>query len=152
LINRRENNKMSKFSAFMKANKKVKENEKFAPTASLLGSDGKPVRWEFRHITSKENEELRDANTIEVQVMGKPNLFRPKLITSKYLMAMIVKSTVFPDLYDKELQDSYGVMTPEDLVYAMVDNAGEMQDFQLWMQKFQGFTKSLDEKVDEAKN
>jgi len=84
--------------------------------------------------------------------MGKPNLFRPKLITSKYLMAMIVKSTVFPDLYDKELQDSYGVMTPEDLVYAMVDNAGEMQDFQLWMQKFQGFTKSLDEKVDEAKN
>lgn len=83
---------------------------------------------------------------------GKPNLFRPKLITSKYLMAMIVKSTVFPDLYDKELQDSYGVMTPEDLVYAMVDDAGEMQDFQLWMQKFQGFTKSLDEKVDEAKN
>ena len=34
---------MSKFSAFMKANKKVKENEKFAPTASLLGSDGTPV-------------------------------------------------------------------------------------------------------------
>lgn len=62
---------MSKFSAFMKANKKVKENEKFAPTASLLGSDGTPVRWEFRHISSKENEELRDANTIEVQVTGK---------------------------------------------------------------------------------
>lgn len=55
--------------------------------ASLLGSDGTPVRWEFRHISSKENEELRDANTIEVQVTGKPNLFRPKLITSKYLMA-----------------------------------------------------------------
>jgi hypothetical protein len=34
---------MSKFSAFMKANKKVKENEEFAPTASLLGSDGTPV-------------------------------------------------------------------------------------------------------------
>ena len=143
---------MSKFSAFMKANKNVKENEEFAPTTSLLGSDGTPVRWEFRHISSNENDKLRDENTIEVQVTGKPNLFRPKLITSKYLMAMIVKSTVFPDLYDKELQDSYGVMTPEDLVYAMVDDAGEMQDFQLWMQKFQGFTKSLDEKVDEAKN
>ncbi len=143
---------MSKFSAFMKENKKVKENEKFAPTASLIGGDRTPIRWEFRHITSKENEALRDANTIEVQVTGKPNLFRPKLNTSKYLMDMIVKATVFPDLYDKELQDSYGVMTPEDLVYAMVDDAGEMQDFQLWMQKFQGFTKSLDEKVDEAKN
>lgn len=143
---------MSKFSVFMKENKKVKENEKYAPTASLIGSDGTPVRWEFRHITSKENEALRDANTIEVQMIGKPNLFRPKLNTSQYLMDMIVKSTIFPDLYDKELQDSYGVMTPNDLVYAMVDDAGEMQDFQLWMQKFQGFTKTLDEKVEEAKN
>nr|DAH43925.1 MAG TPA: tail assembly chaperone protein [Caudoviricetes sp.] len=145
-------NKMSKFSVFMKQNKVQKNNEKYAPTESLIDANGKAVNWEFRHITSKENEELRDANTIDVQVTGKPNLYRPKLNTSKYLMAMIVKSTVYPDLYDKELQDSYGVMTPEDLVYAIVDDAGEMQDFQLWMQKFQGFTKSLDEKVDEAKN
>ena len=56
------------------------------------------------------------------------------------------------DLYDKELQDSYGVMTPEDLVYAMVDDAGEYQRLSVWLQKFQGFDKSMDEKVDEAKN
>lgn len=143
---------MSKFSAFMKANKKIKENAKFAPTTSLIGADGKPLRWEFRHIPSKENDKLREANTVEVQVTGKPNVFRQKLNTSNYLMAMIVASTVYPDLYDRELQDSYGVMTPEDLVYAMVDDSGELQDFQLWMQNFQGFTKSLDEKVDEAKN
>lgn len=43
-------------------------------------------------------------------------------------------------------------MTPEELLYAMVDNAGEYQDFTVWMQKFQGFTKNLDDKVDEAKN
>ena len=65
---------------------------------------------------------------------------------------MIVTATVFPDLYDKELQDSYGVMTPEELLYAMVDDAGEYQEFTLWMQKYQGFTKSFEEKVDEAKN
>ena len=143
---------MSRFSSFMKANKQVKENEKFAPTASLLGSDGTPVRWEFRHITSKENEALRDSCTIEVPVKGKPNLYRPKVKTAEYLAKMIVASTVYPDLYDKELQDSYGVMTPEELLYAMVDNAGEYQDFTVWMQKFQGFTKNLDDKVDEAKN
>lgn len=143
---------MSKFSRFMKANKIAKPNEKYAPTTTLQDENGKPLKWEFKQITSKENEALRDSCTIEVPVKGKPNLYRPKVKTAEYLMAMIVKSTVFPDLYDKELQDSYGVMTPEDLVYAMVDDAGEMQDFQLWMQKFQGFTKSLDEKVDEAKN
>ena len=130
---------MSKFAKFMKANKVTKANEKYAPTASLLDENGKPLEWEFRQITSKENDALREACTVEVQVTGKPNLFRPKTDTA-------------PDLYDKELQDSYGVMTPEDLVYAMVDNAGEYQDFVIWMQNYQGFTKSFDEKVDEAKN
>lgn len=143
---------MSKFSQFMKANKVEKKNEQYAPTSTLIGPDGTPLRWEFRHINSKENEILRDSCTIEVQVTGKPNLFRPKLNTSQYLSKMIVLSTVSPDLYDVELQDSYGVKTPEELVYAMVDDAGEYQDFTLWMQRFQGFTKSLDDKVEEAKN
>lgn len=143
---------MSKFSQFMKANKVEKKNEQYAPTTTLIGSDGTPLRWEFKHITSKENETLRDSCTVEVQVTGKPNLFRPKLNTSQYVSKMIVASTVSPDLYDAELQDSYGVKTPEELVYAMVDGAGEYQDFTVWMQRFQGFTKSLDDKVDEAKN
>ena len=143
---------MSKFSRFMKANKIAKKNEQYAPTTTLQDENGDPLKWEFKQITSKENEDLRDSCTIEVQVKGKPNLFRPKVKTAEYLAKMIVASTVYPDLYDKELQDSYGVMTPEDLLYAMVDNAGEYQEFTLWMQKFQGFTKGLDEKVDEAKN
>lgn len=143
---------MSKFTAFMKANKKVKENEHYAPTDSLIGSDGTALRWEFRHLTSKENEALREAATYDVQVTGKPNLYRPKLNTSKYLADMIVAATVVPDLYDAELQDSYGVKTPTDLLFALVDNPGEYQDLETWMQKFQGFTKSLDDKVEEAKN
>lgn len=143
---------MSKFTRFMKANKIVKLNEKYAPTSSLQDDGGNPLEWEFKQISSKENEALRDSCTIEVPVTGKPNLFRPRLKTAEYLAKMIVASTVYPDLYDKELQDSYGVMTPEDLLYAMVDNPGEYQDFTVWMQKFQGFTKSLDDKVEEAKN
>lgn len=143
---------MSNFSRFMKANKIAKPNEKYAPTATLQDENGEPLNWEFRPLTSKENEALRDSCTIEVQVKGKPNLYRPKVKTAEYLAKMIVASTVYPDLYDKELQDSYGVMTPEDLLYALVDNAGEYQDFTVWMQKYQGFSKSLDDKVEEAKN
>ena len=110
---------MSRFSLFMKANKAKKENGKYAPTKSLTDDSGKPLEWEFKHISSKENEELRESCTIEVQIKGKPNLFRPKLNSSQYLSRMVVASTVYPDLYDKELQDSYGVMTPEELVFAM---------------------------------
>ena len=122
-IKKQEDKNMSKFSLFMKANK-----------------------------VAKENKNLRDSNTVEVQVTGKPNLSRPRPNASQYLSKMIVASTVYPDLYDKELQDSYGVMTPEDLVFAMVDNPGEYNNLGEWIQKFQGFTKTFEEKVDEAKN
>jgi hypothetical protein len=136
----------------MKANKIQKENEKFAPTTSLKDEKGEALKWEFKHITSKENENLRESNTIDVPITGKPNLFRPKLNTSKYISDMIVASTVYPDLYDKELQDSYGVKTPQDLIFAIVDDAGEYQDFCVWMQKYQGFADTIDDKVEEAKN
>ncbi len=143
---------MSNFTRFMKQNKKVRANEKFAPTKSLTDEKGNPLEWEFRHISSKENEELRDSCTIEVPVKGKPNLFRTRLNTSRYMAKMIVASTVVPDLYNKELQDSYGVMSPEDLVMALVDDPGEYSALGEWVQKFHGFDKTLEDKVTEAKN
>ncbi|RKJ00418.1 hypothetical protein D7X87_22985 [bacterium D16-54] len=143
---------MSKFSKFMKANKIEKKNGFYAPTKSLCDDNGKPLEWEFRHISSKINEELRDECTTDVPVTGKPNLFRPKTQLSKYIQKMIAASVVMPDLYDKELQDSYGVTTPEELLLAMVDNPGEYNDLASFVQKFQGFNVSFEEKVDKAKN
>lgn len=93
---------MSKFSRFMKENKKEKKNGCYAPTVSLTDENGKPLEWEFRHITSKENEKLRDECMIDVQVTGKPNVYRPKLDLTKYLAKMITASTVTPDLYNAE--------------------------------------------------
>lgn len=143
---------MSNFTRFMKTNKVQKNNEFYAPTASLLDEEGNPLKWEFKHLTSKENEDLRENCTYEVQVTGKPNVFRPKLNANKYICKMICASTVYPDLYDAELQDSYGVKTPEELLYALVDDPGEYNDLGAWVQQYQGFNKSLDDKVEEVKN
>ena len=54
---------MSKFAKFMKANKIVKANEMHAVTKSLCDETGEPLEWEFRHITSKENEAIQQACT-----------------------------------------------------------------------------------------
>lgn len=143
---------MSRFAQFMKSNKTVKENGFYAPTRSLCDENGKPLEWEFRHITSKENDGLRDDCTIEVPVTGKPNMFRPKVQSSKYMQKLVAASVVMPDLYDKELQDSYGVATPEELLLAMVDDPGEYNELLSFVQKFQGFNVSFNDKVDEAKN
>ncbi len=143
---------MSNFAKFMKANKAVKENGFYPATNSLCDEKGKPLDWEFKHITSKENEEIRESCTIEVPVTGKPNMYRPKVKSSLYIQKMISASVVVPDLFDKELQDSYGVTTPEDLLMAMVDDPGEYADLAAYVQKFQGFNVSFEDKVEEAKN
>lgn len=143
---------MSKFAKFMKANKAVKENGFYPATKSLCDEKGNPLEWEFKHISSKENEEIRENCTIDIPVTGKPNMYRPKLKSSLYIQKMVAASVVVPDLYDKDLQDSYGAMTPEELLLAMVDDPGEYNDLASFVQKFQGFNVSFDEKVDEAKN
>ena len=143
---------MSKFSKFMKANKAVKENEKYAATSSLRDEAGKPLLWEIRHISSKENEDIRESCMMEVQVTGKPGVYRQKFKTNEYLRKLVTESVAYPDLYDAELQDSYGVKTPEDLLMAMVDDPGEYSEFVAYVQRFQGFDVSFSDKVDEAKN
>ena len=89
---------------------------------------------------------------IEVPVKGKPNMFRPKLDTSKYIGKMICACVVEPNLYDKDLQDSYGVMSPDDLLKEMIDDPGEYQEFATFVQNFNGFNTTLEDKVEEAKN
>lgn len=143
---------MSNFSRFMKSNKIQKENTTYAATKSLVDEEGKPLLWTIRPLSSKDNEEIREACTMDVPITGKPGMFRPKLNSSKYLAKMICASVVEPDLYDSELQDSYGVMKPEDLILEMVNDPGEYAEFGAFIQKFNGFTESLEEKVEEAKN
>lgn len=143
---------MSKFAKFMKANKAVKENGFYPATKSLCDEKGNPLDWEFKHITSKENEEIREGCTVDIPVTGKPNMYRLKLKSSLYIQRMIAASVVMPDLLDAELQDSYGVKTPEDLLMAMVDDPGEYNDLAAFVQKFQGFNVSFEDKVNEAKN
>lgn len=149
---RKENKIMSKFSKFMKANKTLKENERYAVTKFLCGEDGKPLEWEFRHLTSKQNDAIRDECVREIPVAGRANMYRQKLDASKYIHKLIAASVVEPDLFDTELQDSYGVCTPEELLYAMVDDPGEYNDLAAFVQKLNGFDVSFDDKVEKAKN
>jgi hypothetical protein len=143
---------MSNLSLFLKKNKKVKENTTYPATKSLVDENGKPLEWVIKPLTTKENNELRDQCTYEVPVKGKPNMFRPKIDTNLYIAKMIVASVVEPNLYNAELQDSYGVKTPEDLIMEMIDDPGEYNDFAAFIQKFNGFNITLEDKVEQAKN
>ena len=142
---------MSKFIQFMKQNKIQKENTTYPATKSLVNEEGEPLLWIIKPMSTRENDAIRDDCTKEVQVTGKPNLFRPKLNTSKYVASMICASVLEPNLNDKELQDSYAVMTAEELLKEMVSDPGEYSDFASFVQGFNGFT-TMDDKVEAAKN
>lgn len=142
---------MSNFSKFMKANKIQKSNVMHPVTKSLLDDNGEPLLWEIKPLTTKENEHIRDLCTIEVPVKGKPNMYRPKVDMNAYQTKLICAAVVFPDLNNKDLQDSYGVMSPEDLIKEMVNDPAEYTDLMMFVQKLSGF-KTLQEEVNEAKN
>lgn len=142
---------MSNFSKFMKANKIQKQNVMHPVTKSLTDENGDPLLWEIRPLTTKENEAIREACTIDVPVKGKPNAYRPKVDMNKYQTKLMCAAIVNPDLNNAELQNSYGVMSAEELIKEMVDNPAEYTDLMIFIQTISGF-KTLQDEVDEAKN
>ena len=143
---------MSGLSMFLKGNKKQRQNAKYAASKSFCDEKGKPIEWEVRPISTRESEKIREECTIEVPITGKPNQYRQKMLTAKYIAKLMASAVVFPDLQNAELQDSYGVTTPEDLVVEMLDNPVEYNEFGMFVQQFSGLDIDMDEKVEEAKN
>ncbi len=143
---------MSEFKRFMKQNKIVKGEVSFRATSSLIGEDNKPLEWVLKPLSTKENDYIRDECTVEVPSKNNSSVLVPKLDTSKYIAKMICACVVSPNLFDKDLQDSYNCMTPEELIKEMVDNPAEYASFASFVQEFNGFNKTIDEKIKTAKN
>ena len=141
----------SNFERFMKKNKAKKENTFYAATASLCDDEGQPLEWEIKALTTKETEHIREKNSVDIPVPGKPGMYRTK-ITEDYLPSLICAAVVSPNLYDAELQDSYGVKTPQELILEMLDNPNEYAKLAQFVQSYSGINTSMDEEVSEAKN
>ncbi len=139
------------FERFMKKNKAVKENTFYPATKSLCDEEGNPLKWEIKALTTKETEALREKNTIEIPVPGKPGMYRQK-VTKDYIPSLICAAVVSPNLYDAELQDSYGVHTPQELIVEMVDNPEEYSAMLQFVQSYSGIKATMDDEIAEAKN
>lgn len=143
---------MEDLSLFLKGNKKTRKNTKYAATKSLCDKNGNPLLWEIKALSTVENDRIRAECMKNVPVAGKRMQYRQELDTAEYLAKMICACVVSPDLYNKELQDSYGVKTPEELIREMIDNPAEYDDFASFIQGFNGFDETMQDAVDKAKN
>jgi len=142
---------MSNLSAFLKKNKKVRENVFYAASADFTDENGAPVQWELRPVSTVENDRIREECTAEIREK-KGGAVRHKLNQNLYMAKLACASIIFPNLNDAALQDSYGVKTPEALLKEMLDNPGEYADLLARVSEISGFDRDAAEEIEEAKN
>ena len=133
---------MSNLSLFLKKNKKQRPNVRYAATQSLCDEKGKPLEWEIKPISSAEHDRIREECGIGTEGSSFWGRYREKFLTA---------CIVYPDLYDQELQDSYGVMSAEELLRAMVDDPKEFDALYSFAYGA-GDTDGIEKRIEEAKN
>lgn len=134
------------------ADKAQEEESVFYPaTKRFRDADGKPLLWEIHAIPTQADEALRKRYTKQVPVPGKRGQYTKDFDVEGYLCEAAVLSTVFPNLKDAALQNSYHVMNECALLRAMLNKPGEYQDYLNKVNEVNGF-QSMDELVEEAKN
>jgi hypothetical protein len=135
---------------FMAGNAVTDETVKYV-ASKRFKDKGKPVAWEIKAVDSKTDEAIRKDCTKKVPIVGKRGQYNLETDNDKYIGKLCVACTVYPDLNNAELQDSYGVKTPDDLLKQML-KPGEYAEYKLKVMEVNGFDVSMDELVDEAKN
>lgn len=138
---------MSGLKSFYKENQRKQTHVKYAASDAFLDENGKPVEWEIKAITSKAADAIREACT-SIDAKGK----RMKVDSARYSRMMAAACTVYPDLTDKGLQDSYGVLDAGELLQELLVNDGEYQAYCKKVLEVSGYNKTDEELVEEAKN
>ena len=136
---------MNSFNLFMKENKILRKNRFYPATSSLRDENGKALMWELKAVSTKENEEIQN----DCIIKSKDDY---QFDYPRYLCKLICASVIYPNLNDKNLQDSYGCLTPEELIKEMINAPGEYKSLCEEVQNLCGFNESLENKVKCAKN
>ena len=122
---------------FLKQNVKLPESEKVVITKRIADKDGNAAEWEIKAISNSKDDMLRKKHMRQVK-RGK-GVYTPELDTTKYFKELVINSLVYPDLENKDLQDSWGVMGADDLLDCLL-TPGEYNELLQNVQRVNGFT------------
>ena len=144
---------MTNLVAFFAHNKKQNDNIKRAISKKFVDEQGNPIEWEFAPITPERDAELKSDSTKRSMIMqGKrKGQYNTDFDHFKYQRLLTVESIVFPNLNDKELQDSYGAMGADELLGKML-TIGEIANAAAAAQEANGYEAELEDMVEEVKN
>lgn len=127
------------------------EFEDIEPIEKVVKMGGKEKKMKFKPISATLGDELR-------KKCRKVEFYKGQRIIEtnqdKYVANLIIESTVHPDLKNAELQTAWGVKGSEELLASMKAkmNDGEYAEWSSIVSQINGYDKSMQELVEEAKN
>lgn len=132
-------------AGFLRENAESRETYRDVVVSTRFrGSDGNPMPFRLRALSGEELQQIQDSAVIRA---GKTSAFRMAV----WYRNLLVASVETPNLNNAELQNSYGVMSPADLLNAML-TGGEYNKLVREAVSFQGLDEDYRELVDDAKN
>lgn len=130
---------------FLKQNKLVDAKVKYVASKSFVDENGKPIEWIIKPLKSRDGSKIRKACTKQIG---------NKTVTDDLTFNVMIatKCTVFPDLNNAMLQDSYGVKGADKLILELLDKDGEFNMYCKKILDISGYNKTDADLIEEAKN
>jgi len=136
-------------SAFLKQNVDV-VNETEYVASKRIKVNGEPIAWKIKTLATEETERMRKKYTKRITDRI-TRQSEERFDATAYNEDVLSKAITYPNLYDAELQDSWGVTEPVELVKAML-TPGEYADLLAAVTEAQGYDVGMEDKVKEVKN
>lgn len=134
--------------AFFKQNAEQIPNKKVVISSRFKGEDGNPIEWEIKALDAGTQQDIR-TKAMEMKATGGKNAnVKMNYNTALSNILTAVNAVIFPDLRDTELQDSYGVKKPEELIGKML----LPDEFDKLIDEINAISESPEEIEEEAKN
>ena len=137
-------------SAFLKQNVEVVNETEYVASKRIKDANGEPIAWKIKTLPTDETEKMRKKYTKRITDRFTRQT-EERFDMTAYNEELISKAIKYPNLYDAELQDSWGVTEPVDLVKVML-TPGEYADLLAAATEAQGYDAGMKDKVKEVKN
>lgn len=112
----------------------------------FIDEDANPIKWKLKPMNPDVALDL-----IDKSVETDPKTRKADFKTSLYQKNVVINTIIYPNLNDAALQDSYGVMSPGELISRML-NAEEFNGLLSKCMDVNGLSKSFEDKKEEVKN
>jgi hypothetical protein len=137
---------MSEFQDFL-----IEDFEEAEVIERSIKLGGKEKKMKFKPISATKGDEIRKSCRKVSIYKGQKQVSTDQ---DSYMEKLIIETTVYPDFRNEELQKAWGVMGAENLLKAMKGKMldGEYAELFAIVSEINGYDKSMDELIEEAKN